>query len=50
MAAQEYDGLKEQLDMEQNLRVKAESYAHEVTRREHKRRDVWLTVSVSALL
>lgn len=30
MAAQEYDGMKEQLDLEQNLRVKAESYAHEV--------------------
>uniref|UniRef100_A0A3Q4A995 Uncharacterized protein n=1 Tax=Mola mola TaxID=94237 RepID=A0A3Q4A995_MOLML len=30
MAAQEYDGLKEQLDLEQNLRVKAETYAHEM--------------------
>lgn len=30
MAAQEYEGMKEQLDLEQNLRVKAESYAHEV--------------------
>lgn len=30
MAAQEYDGMKEQLDLEQNLRVKAETYAHEV--------------------
>lgn len=30
MAAQEYDGMKEQLDLEQNLRVQAESFAHEV--------------------
>lgn len=30
MAAQEYDGMKEQLDLEQSLRVKAETYAHEV--------------------
>uniref|UniRef100_A0A3Q2TNJ9 Si:dkey-280e21.3 n=1 Tax=Fundulus heteroclitus TaxID=8078 RepID=A0A3Q2TNJ9_FUNHE len=30
MAAQEYDGMKEQLDLEQNLRVKAETYAHEM--------------------
>lgn len=30
MAAQEFDGMKEQLDLEQNLRVKAETYAHEV--------------------
>lgn len=32
MAAQEYEGMKEQLDLEQNLRVKAETYAHEVKR------------------
>lgn len=31
MAAQEYEGMKEQLDLEQNLRVTAETYAHEVT-------------------
>lgn len=30
MAAQEYDGMKEQLGLEQSLRVKAETYAHEV--------------------
>lgn len=30
MAAQEYDGMKDQLDLEQSLRVKAETYAHEV--------------------
>ncbi|XP_023272234.1 shootin-1-like [Seriola lalandi dorsalis] len=30
MAAQEYDGMKEQLDLEQSLRVKAETYAHEM--------------------
>lgn len=30
MAAQEYEGMKEQLDLEQSLRVKAETYAHEV--------------------
>lgn len=30
MAAQEFDGMKEQLDLEQSLRVKAETYAHEV--------------------
>lgn len=30
MAAQEYEGMKEQLDLEQGLRVKAETYAHEV--------------------
>lgn len=33
MAAQEYDGMKEQLDLEQSLRVKAETYAHEVKKR-----------------
>lgn len=31
MAAQEYDGMKEQLDLEQSLRVTAETYAHEVS-------------------
>lgn len=31
MAANEYEGLKEQLDLEQNLRQKAETYAHEVS-------------------
>lgn len=31
MAAQEYEGMKDQLDLEQSLRVKAETYAHEVT-------------------
>lgn len=36
MAAQEYDGMKEQLDLEQNLRVKAETYAHEVKKRAQK--------------
>lgn len=30
MAAQEYDGMKEQLDLEQSLRAKAETYAHQV--------------------
>uniref|UniRef100_A0A3B3R125 Uncharacterized protein n=1 Tax=Paramormyrops kingsleyae TaxID=1676925 RepID=A0A3B3R125_9TELE len=30
MAAQEYEGLREQLDLEQSLRQKAESYAHEM--------------------
>uniref|UniRef100_H3D5Z8 Si:dkey-280e21.3 n=1 Tax=Tetraodon nigroviridis TaxID=99883 RepID=H3D5Z8_TETNG len=30
MAAQEYDGMKEQLDLEQSLRVKAETFAHEM--------------------
>ncbi|KAM7418193.1 hypothetical protein PAMA_017713 [Pampus argenteus] len=30
MATQEYDGMKEQLDLEQSLRVKAETYAHEM--------------------
>ncbi|MEQ2255460.1 hypothetical protein ILYODFUR_014109 [Ilyodon furcidens] len=30
MAAQEYEGMKDQLDLEQNLRVKAETYAHEM--------------------
>uniref|UniRef100_A0A1A8NGX4 Uncharacterized protein n=1 Tax=Nothobranchius rachovii TaxID=451742 RepID=A0A1A8NGX4_9TELE len=30
MAAKEYDGMKEQLDLEQNLRVKAETFAHEM--------------------
>ncbi|KAF7643927.1 hypothetical protein LDENG_00230890 [Lucifuga dentata] len=30
MAAEEYEGMKEQLDLEQNLRVKAEMYAHEM--------------------
>lgn len=30
MAAQEYDGMKEQLDLEQSLRVQAETFAHEV--------------------
>lgn len=30
MAAQEYDGMKDQLDLEQSLRVKAETFAHEV--------------------
>lgn len=30
MATHEYEGLKEQLDLEQNLRQKAETYAHEV--------------------
>uniref|UniRef100_A0A087XP83 Si:dkey-280e21.3 n=1 Tax=Poecilia formosa TaxID=48698 RepID=A0A087XP83_POEFO len=30
MAAQEYEGMKEQLDLEQDLRVKAETYAHEM--------------------
>uniref|UniRef100_I3J970 Si:dkey-280e21.3 n=1 Tax=Oreochromis niloticus TaxID=8128 RepID=I3J970_ORENI len=30
MAAQEYEGMKEQLDLEQSLRVKAETYAHEM--------------------
>lgn len=33
MATQEYEGMKDQLDLEQNLRVKAETYAHEVTMR-----------------
>lgn len=33
MAAQEYEGMKEQLDLEQNLRVQAETYAHEVSER-----------------
>lgn len=32
MVAQEYEGIKEQLDLEQNLRVQAETYAHEVRR------------------
>lgn len=36
MAAQEYEGMKEQLDLEQNLRVKAETYAHEVKKRSQK--------------
>lgn len=36
MAAQEYDGMKEQLDLEQSLRVKAETYAHEVKKRSQK--------------
>lgn len=36
MAAQEYEGMKEQLDLEQNLRVKAESYAHEVKEQSQK--------------
>lgn len=36
MATQEYEGMKEQLDLEQNLRVKAETYAHEVKKRCHK--------------
>lgn len=35
MAAQEYDGMKEQLDLEQSLRVKAETYAHEVQSQKH---------------
>ena len=35
MATQEYDGMKEELDLEQNLRVKAETYAHEVTIQTH---------------
>lgn len=30
MAAQEFDGMKEQLDLEQSLRVQAETFAHEV--------------------
>uniref|UniRef100_A0A8C9U5S4 Si:dkey-280e21.3 n=1 Tax=Scleropages formosus TaxID=113540 RepID=A0A8C9U5S4_SCLFO len=30
MAAQEYEGLKEQLELEQNLRQKAECFAHEM--------------------
>uniref|UniRef100_A0A3Q0RRI6 Uncharacterized protein n=1 Tax=Amphilophus citrinellus TaxID=61819 RepID=A0A3Q0RRI6_AMPCI len=30
MAAQEFEGMKEQLDLEQSLRVKAETYAHEM--------------------
>uniref|UniRef100_A0A8C7YGY1 Si:dkey-280e21.3 n=1 Tax=Oryzias sinensis TaxID=183150 RepID=A0A8C7YGY1_9TELE len=30
MVAQEYEGIKEQLDLEQNLRVQAETYAHEM--------------------
>lgn len=30
MAAQEFEEVKEQLDLEQNLRVQAETYAHEV--------------------
>ncbi|KAK5896584.1 hypothetical protein CesoFtcFv8_009727 [Champsocephalus esox] len=30
MATQEYDGMKEQLDLEQSLRGKAETYAHEM--------------------
>lgn len=30
MAANEYEELKEQLDLEQSLREKAETYAHEV--------------------
>uniref|UniRef100_A0A4W4G0N2 Shootin-1 n=1 Tax=Electrophorus electricus TaxID=8005 RepID=A0A4W4G0N2_ELEEL len=30
MATQEYEGLKEQLDLEHNLRQKAETYAHEM--------------------
>ncbi|CAG5993548.1 unnamed protein product [Menidia menidia] len=30
MATQEFEGMKEQLDLEQSLRVKAESYAHEM--------------------
>ncbi|XP_062416443.1 shootin-1 [Pungitius pungitius] len=32
MAAQEYGGMKDQLDLEQSLRVKAETYAHEVNK------------------
>lgn len=35
MAAQEYEGMKEQLDLEQSLRVKAETYAHEVKTQKH---------------
>lgn len=31
MAANEYEGLQEQLDLEQSLRQKAETYAHEVS-------------------
>lgn len=30
MAANEYEGLKDELDLEQSLRQKAETYAHEV--------------------
>uniref|UniRef100_A0A3B5BNW7 Si:dkey-280e21.3 n=1 Tax=Stegastes partitus TaxID=144197 RepID=A0A3B5BNW7_9TELE len=30
MAAQEYEGMKDQLDLEQSLRVQAETYAHEM--------------------
>ena len=30
MAAQEFEEVKEQLDLEQSLRVKAEDFAHEV--------------------
>lgn len=33
MATQEYEGMKEQLDLEQSLRVKAETYAHEVKKK-----------------
>lgn len=40
MAAQEYDGMKDQLDLEQSLRVKAETYAHEVISDEGLRCDV----------
>lgn len=40
MAAQEYEGMKEQLDLEQSLRVKAETYAHEVISDEGLWRDV----------
>ncbi len=36
MAAQEYDGMKEQLDLERSLRVKAETYAHEVKKQSQK--------------
>lgn len=32
MATQEYEDMKEQLDLEQSLRVKAETYAHEVSK------------------
>lgn len=36
MAAQEFEGMKEQLDLEQSLRVKAETYAHEVMKESQK--------------
>ena len=33
MATQEYGGLRDQLDLEQSLRVEAETFAHEVRQR-----------------